>query len=212
MEPARSNQEWREDLRAPGPRRERALEDLRGALGRGMPFALQRWLAPTNPAFDALIEETIQETLMQALDKLDTFRGESKFTTWVHKIGIRLALSELRRKRWEDVSLQDLLGPDDAAPVLERLDAEHPNPDELIEQRDLIEQVKRYIDEELTERQRKALVAVGIKGMPTEEVARRLGTNRNALYKLLHDARLKLKGRLAQDGLDPAEILASFER
>ncbi len=72
--------------------------------------------------------------------------------------------------------------------------------------------VNHYIQEELTERQRKALMAVGVKGMPTAEAARQLGTNRNALYKVLHDARLKLKGRLAQDGLDPEELLGVFER
>jgi len=49
------------------------------------------------------------------------------------------------------------------------------------------------VREELTERQRQALVAVRIQGMPLAEVARCMNTNRHALYKLLHDARQRLK-------------------
>jgi RNA polymerase sigma-70 factor (ECF subfamily) len=66
------------------------------------------------------------------------------------------------------------------------------------------------IANELTDRQRQALVAVRIYGMPLAEVARRMDTNRNALYKLLHDARQKLKKRLLAKGLSEEEILAAF--
>jgi RNA polymerase sigma-70 factor (ECF subfamily) len=63
----------------------------------------------------------------------------------------------------------------------------------------------------LTEKQRTALMAVALRGMPLEEVARRMGTERNTLYKLLHDARLKLKKQLEKEGLSPAEVMATFE-
>jgi RNA polymerase sigma-70 factor (ECF subfamily) len=43
-----------------------------------------------------------------------------------------------------------------------------------------------------------------------EEAARRLGTNRNALYKMLHDARLRIKKRLAAEGLSPEDVLAAM--
>lgn len=62
--------------------------------------------------------------------------------------------------------------------------------------------------EELTDRQRQALVAAEIEGMPLEEVARRMGTNRNALYKLLHDARRRLKRRMIAEGISPQDLLA----
>ncbi|MEK7329060.1 MAG: sigma factor-like helix-turn-helix DNA-binding protein, partial [Chloroflexota bacterium] len=65
--------------------------------------------------------------------------------------------------------------------------------------------------EELTAKQLQAMIAVGVKGMPLEEAARRMGMKRNALYKLLHDARLRLKRRLAREGLSAAELLAVFE-
>jgi RNA polymerase sigma-70 factor (ECF subfamily) len=66
--------------------------------------------------------------------------------------------------------------------------------------------------EELTDKQRQAMMAVSVKGMPIEEVARRMGTNRNALYKLMHDGRLRLKNRLAREGLTPEDVLSVFEQ
>ena len=71
--------------------------------------------------------------------------------------------------------------------------------------------VGRLIDEELTEKQRQAMVATTIQGVPLEEVARQMGMKRNALYKLLHDARLRLKQRLAKEGLTPEDIWSVFE-
>jgi RNA polymerase sigma-70 factor (ECF subfamily) len=68
---------------------------------------------------------------------------------------------------------------------------------------------RRFIDEELTERQRTALLAA-LGGMPLEAVADRMGTNRNALYKLLHDARKRLKKRMAAEMLSPREVLSAF--
>ena len=69
-----------------------------------MPFALSKWLPSGDPGFDALAEETTQETLVRVMDKIDTFRGQSKITTWVYKIAVHIALSELRCHRWRDVS------------------------------------------------------------------------------------------------------------
>jgi RNA polymerase sigma-70 factor, ECF subfamily len=55
------------------------------------------------------------------------------------------------------------------------------------------------------------VVAVILEGMPISEVATRMGTNQNALYKLLHDARRKLKRRMEAAGLSPQEVLAAFD-
>ena len=72
--------------------------------------------------------------------------------------------------------------------------------------------VRRIIDEELTERQRQALILLGVQDMPMEDAARKLKTNRNALYKLLHDARLRLKNRLSIEDINAHEVLALFEQ
>ena len=86
-----------------------------------------------------------------------------------------------------------------------------PGPEARAEQRDALERVRRIIAEELTDKQRRAVVAIGIKGMPMEEVAKRMKTNRNALYKLMFDARIRLKKRLKDEGLNVEELLNLFE-
>jgi len=74
----------------------------------------------------------------------------------------------------------------------------------------MVEALQSFIAEELTDRQREAMVAVMFEGMPLEEAARRMGTNRNALYKLLHDARKKLKKRIEAEGLSPQKVLEAL--
>ncbi|OGO17949.1 MAG: hypothetical protein A2Z14_03185 [Chloroflexi bacterium RBG_16_48_8] len=207
----RSNDDWRRDLIKSGQAQEAALADLRGIITRGLPYALSKWLSPSDPQFDALVEETAQETLVRVLSHLDTFEGRSKFTTWVHKIAVRIAITELRRKRWKDTSLDDLLAEDGAMVGLDLLAVPGPGPEDTTEQSELLDQVRRIIAEELTEKQRNAIVAILIHGMPVDEVADRMEMRRNALYKLLHDARLRLKQRMDERGLNPKDVLASFE-
>ena len=79
------------------------------------------------------------------------------------------------------------------------------------EQADMMSHLRRIILEELTDKQRTAIVAAQINGMPIEEVARRMDMTRNALYKLIHDARLRLKKRMAEEGLSPEDVLQAFE-
>jgi RNA polymerase sigma-70 factor, ECF subfamily len=208
----RTNEQWLNDLQAKGPARESALADLRQIVLTGLPYALSKWLPTSDPRFASLAEEVAQDTLLRVLDKLETFEGRSQFTTWVHKIAVRIALTELRRKRWENVSLEELVE-NEEGPMMGGLMVDHQasTPEELVEGVDMMQRLQRIIAEELTERQRQSMVAVAIKGMPLEEVARRMGTNRNALYKLMHDTRLRLKHRLAQEGLTPEDVLAVFE-
>ena len=208
----RTNEAWLADLRANGETRSMALEDLRGIIQKGLPYALSRWLPPDQPQFNALVDEVTQETLLRVLDQLDTFEGRSQFTTWVHKIAVRIALTELRRKRWRDSSLDELTENEDTPPPPGLLADSHAGPETSAERSDMLVRVRRIIDEELTDRQREALILLGVKDMPMEDAARRLKTNRNALYKLLHDARVRLKSRLSMEDISPHEVLALFEQ
>jgi RNA polymerase sigma-70 factor (ECF subfamily) len=210
--PNRTNQEWLDDLRSSGERHEAALADLRQLVLRGLPYALDKWLSTSDPRFESLAEEVAQDTLLRVMDRLETFEGRSQFTTWVHKIAVHIALTELRRKRWENVSLDDLVDGDTYPPVVSLMvDPRAASPENIVEGADLMQIVQRIIAEELTEKQRKAMIAIVFKGMPIEEVAHRMEMNRNALYKLMHDARLRLKRRLIAEGLSPEDVLVSFE-
>jgi RNA polymerase sigma-70 factor (ECF subfamily) len=207
----RTNDEWLNDLKSKGPEMDDALTDLRAVIMRGLPYALSSWLSPADPQFDDLIEEVAQETLLRVLSHMDTFEGRSKFTTWVQKIAVRLAITELRRKRWQDTSLDGLLEAEGTAVGVRLMVDPSPSPETTTEQSQLMDDIQRLIEEELTEKQKKAMVAIRIHGMPMEEVARQMDMTRNALYKLLHDARIRLKKRMEEEGLTPEDVLASFE-
>ena len=105
----RSNEQWLANLKSSGSEQEAALSDLRAIIMKGLPYALSKYLSPKDPNFEALSEEVAQDTLLRVLDRMDTFQGRSQFTTWIHKIAVRIALTELRRRKWRDVSLNDLL-------------------------------------------------------------------------------------------------------
>ena len=203
----RSNQEWLDALKSPGAERDRALAELRALLVRGLNYALRGWRRTAGRDFEALAEDFCQEALLRILDNLDSFEGRSRFTTWAHKIAVRVALTELRRKRWQDVSLDKLVAEDGAESMMSTDEA---GPETEAERTDLMAWMKRIMMEELTEKQRKAIAAIAFGGMPLEEVARRMDTNRNALYKVIHDGRVRLKRRLAREGMNPQDILESM--
>ncbi|MFO7943170.1 MAG: sigma-70 family RNA polymerase sigma factor [Anaerolineales bacterium] len=203
----RTNHEWLDELR--GPNKDQAIEDLREFLIEGLGYALGDH---HRENMDVLIEDFVQEALIRILDNLDSFRGESKLTTWAQKIALRIAYSEFRRKRWEDVSIERFIPEDsgtDFTPAI--LTDPDPTPEQVTTQDKMIQNIIYRVEEELTDRQRKAIYAVMFGGMPLQEVAKQMGTNRNALYKMIYDARKKLKESLLRDGLTPEEILATFE-
>ena len=199
----RTNEQWLKELRGPNP--DVALADLYDLLVRGLGAALGGY----GSGVEANFGDFAQEALIKITANLDSFRGESRFTTWAQKIAVNVALTELKRKRWRDVSLQELLarrGAADREPEESR-----PTAEQLALQNAVLRELRRVIDEELTERQREAIVAVLLEGMPISEVARRMGTTQNALYKLVHDARKKLKRQMEAAGLSAEEVLAVFD-
>jgi RNA polymerase sigma-70 factor (ECF subfamily) len=199
----RTNEQWLADLRGPSP--DEALADLYALLVRG----LRAGLGSYGGGVDANAEDFAQEALIRITDNLGSFREESRFTTWAQKIAMNVALTELKRRRWRDVSLQDLFARRQAA-NREPADTQL-SPEQLALQNAVLQELRRMVDEELTDRQQEAVVAVILEGMPIAEVARRMGTNQNALYKLLHDARKKLKRQMEAAGLSAEDVLAVFD-
>ena len=208
----RTNDEWLSSLRSQGELQEKALADLAEIIQNGLPYALSKWIQQDDPRFSPLAEEVTQETLLRVLAHLNSFEGRSRFTTWVYTIAVRVALTELRRAKWKETSLDQLTeGPDVDDEPRDFPDAEV-NIEKSTEKRELMSVINKIMMEELTEKQRTAMMAVAVQNMPLEEVARRMGTNRNSLYKLLHDARVKIKHHMEKQGFSPSELFSVFER
>lgn len=209
MSQQRTNEEWLEQLS--DPMSNEALEDLRAILLRGLRASLSNKI---RTDLDAITEDFVQDALLKILDNLETFRGESRFTTWAQKIAIHVAYTELRRRRWKDVSLQDMTTTDEGDEYTPAFMTDPSSgPEREASQNDMLGLVYEMIENDLTDRQREALVAIVQGGMPIDEVAIRMDTNRNALYKLLHDARKRMQQTLVErTGFSAMEVLAMFER
>jgi RNA polymerase sigma-70 factor, ECF subfamily len=212
---ARSNAEWLAELQGDAQTQAAALDDLRERLKRSIHFYLTQErsdLRGYSPAdLVAMAEDLAQDATLRVMANLTHFRGESQFTTWANKIAVRLAISDLRRSRYRDFSL-DALTSDSEMPL--RLGIEEdsqPTPETIAEQDDVMQRIERALREALTERQYQALVAVAVQGVPMDVVAERMGTNRNALYKLIHDARRKLRAHLEAQGLSTDYMLRLFQ-
>lgn len=194
--------DWVERLTAGGIGRDVVLEELRRILVRGLMHALR-----SRGGGEAFAEDIAQEALLRILESLNSFEGRSRFTTWAMTIAIRIGISELRRKRFQDVSLERITGGENlnVDPTLELA-----GPAEHHEKRAFIlETLKQLVEESLTEKQR-TVVQADLAGMPIEEIARRLSTNRNAVYKMFHDARQKLRAGFAAAGITAEDVRAAL--
>jgi len=208
----KTNDEWVRALRTHGIEQEDALKDLRERLLHGM----RAYLAENGGYRSALsseeatqiVEDCAQEALLTIREKIDTFRGESRFTTWATTVAIRLLLAELRRRRWKKVSIESPRIGHDLGPA-EALQTR--NPEMTLQQTEFWSMLKGIVEKDLTSRQRFVLIASAFQGMPLDMVAETLGSNRDNVYKVLYDARKKLKECFNKRGLTQEEILQIFE-
>ena len=195
------SREWLEALSDTGATREAAIERLHALLLRAARFEVarrQRAVGISGGPGDLsdLAMHSADDALVAILSKLHTYRGESRFTTWVYKFALLEAAVEVRRRPWHgrEVPLE--------TDGWERLlDDRQATPGDQAEASELIRAVRDAIAEVLTPHQRAVLVAITLNDVPIDVLAERRGTTRGALYKTLHDARRKLRARLAQDGL-----------
>lgn len=197
-------------LNAGGPEREAAVVELHALLLKAARFEVNR-RRDSLPHLrggdhEDLAQQSADDALLAVLGKLDQFRGESRFTTWAYKFALLEAGVKVRRRAWQgrEVPLED-----QAWAVL--ADARRGVAHET-ETRDLIAALGEEIERSLSPHQRAVLVAVTLNDVPIDVLAERLGSNRGALYKTLHDARRKLRRALAERGLDPGGNDRSEER
>ncbi len=213
MNKHRSNVEWVSELQATGAVQAAAINDLRAYLLRAAQYSLNKGrgeLGHFGPAdIDQLAQDVAQDALVAILRHVNEFRSDSKFTTWAYKFAVNFSLVAARKERWKRVSLEDILN-GDLPEGLVRDDHAAVNPSRAAQQSEAWATVRDIVEHSLTERQRQVLKAIVFDDVPLDEVARHWNSNRNATYKLLHDARRKLKVELEARGLHVAEVLDLF--
>ena len=191
--------EWIEALCSAGAAREEALERLHGLLLHASRFEVARRRRAmgfgAGGDLDDLAMQAADDALVAILRRLHTFRGDSHFTTWAYKFALLEAGMRVRRRAWHgrEVPLEQ----DGWAQLPDR----GASPGDDAETAELLAAVRDAIAEVLTPHQRAVLVAIALNDVPIDVLAERLATTRGALYKTLHDARRKLRARLAADGL-----------
>ena len=216
MSTSRTNQEWLHDLRTSGPEQETAIADLRDLLLRAALYFFSRNVGDFKGLSQDEImqraEDCAQDALMAVMNHLSEFRGDSKFTTWAYKFAINMAMMAARRERWKNVSLDELASSDENTffEWVMKDTSEGVAPEQSAMQAEVQRIIQQVIQHDLTDKQRRVLVMMVFHEVPLDEMVRYLGTSRNAVYKTLHDARLKLKRALKARGFEVSETLTLF--
>jgi RNA polymerase sigma-70 factor (ECF subfamily) len=195
---SRDGEPWPEQLRPGHPRREHAMAELREVLLRVAFHELSRrrgqLRSVTGPELDDLAHQAANDALVNILARLEDFRGLSRFTTWAGKFVAFEVSCKVARHAWRrhPPSREEL--------ALERVpDTLAPRPGQRLAQREQLSALSVALGE-LTDRQREVFVAIALNDVPSDVLADRLGTNRNAIYKNLFDARRNLRASLAAAG------------
>jgi len=190
--------EWLRVLGGAGPGREAALARLHAMLLRIAQREARRRgprLLIAGPELEDLAYQAAADALMAITGKLGQFRGESRFTTWAYRFVIVEVSAKLGRHFWRRPDVR--LGAADWEQLPGRFGLE---PAQEAGWRDLLAALRRAVDTDLTARQREVFVAIVLNGVPLDAVAARLGSTRNAVYKMMFDARRKLRAVLAANG------------
>jgi RNA polymerase sigma-70 factor (ECF subfamily) len=186
------SQAWWERLHGEEPTRSSADAELHERLRREAAFHIRD--RARNRAevlrgdIDDLAMEAADGALTVLLRKLDDYRGESQFWTWARRFAALEALASIRRRIGHDrIGISR-----DPELVLDVPDPAH-SAQELLESRELLQRVNEVIETQLTDRQRTVLIAVAVNGLSAAALADELHATRGAIYKSLHDARVKVR-------------------
>jgi RNA polymerase sigma-70 factor (ECF subfamily) len=192
------SQQWVRQLKVEHPRYDHTVERLHDVLRRVARSELSRRRhqigSVSGPEFDDLAQQAADDAVVNVLAKLDEFRGLSRFTTWAYKFAMFEVSAKVARHAWrrQSPAVEEL-------PWDKLVDPLAPRPDDRLEQRSQLDALTAAVGE-LTDRQRKVFVSVALNEISIDVVALELGTNRNAVYKNLFDARRRLRERMADAG------------
>jgi RNA polymerase sigma-70 factor (ECF subfamily) len=193
------SQEWLRVLGAPdGPEHEAGLDRLNQLLLRIARSEVRRRRARTpiaGPELDDLAVQAADDAMLSILSRIGTFRGESRFTTWAYSFVMFEVSGKIGRHYWKNA----LPSPsaEDWEQLPARLDAD---PSTHAEASDLVAAVREAVGQTLTAHQRKVFVALVLDGVPLDALAIELGANRNSIYKVMFDARRKIRAHLVAHG------------
>jgi RNA polymerase sigma-70 factor, ECF subfamily len=190
---------WVERLHPDHPRHEQTAAKLHDLLQRAAIHELHRRRgqleALSGPERDDVAQQCANDAMMKILPRIDDFQGLSRFTTWAYKFVIFEVSSKVARhaRQHHPPSPEDL--------TWEQLpDTLAPRPGDQVERREQLAALTRAVEEDLTPRQREVFAAIALNDVPIDALALHLGSNRNAIYKNLFDARRKLRASLAAAG------------
>ena len=190
--------EWVRTLSSFGAEREAALARLHELLlriARRETHRRSSQLRVTGPELDDLAYQAAADALLGITGKLGQFRGESRFTSWAYKFVIFEVSTKIGRHFWRNPSVP--LDAEDWDRLPDRLG---PQPAQESERRELTDALRHAVDNELTQRQRQVFVAIVLNGVPLDALVAELGSTRGAIYKIMFDARRKLRAILAANG------------
>jgi RNA polymerase sigma-70 factor (ECF subfamily) len=210
----RTNEEWLSELNTDGVKQAEAIADLWDLLKHGCRYTVNRHSSELDrfelQQIEQFVEDCAQDALMSILKHISEFRGDSKFTTWAYKFAINITLTAMRRESWKNISLDQLLEQKSENSLALSEDEPGNNPDLLLHRKAIWEAIQSVIQNDLTEKQQQVIKLMVFDEVPMDLVCDHLGTNRNAVYKLLHDARRKLKQQIQAQGFGVAELMDLF--
>ena len=140
-------------------------------------------------------EDVMQDAFLKSYQNLDRFQGDSRFYTWLVRIAVNEALMKLRKRRPNQVSLDEPLTDDGDDSVFREIEDWGPSPEKRFAQTELNEILSNVIGE-LDPIFRVAFLLRDVEGLPTEETAQILGISVAAVKSRLLRARLKLRQKL----------------
>ena len=181
-----------------GPRREEATGRLRERLLRIAHGEINRRRARLGfggPELEDIAEQAASDATLAVLAKLGEFRGDARFTNWAAKFAILEVSSKVGRHLWRKDGVHL-----DAAAWERMPDRFGLGPGREAESHELLGALRRAVETQLSDRQRRIFEAIVLNEVPLDVLVIELGSNRNAIYKSLFDARRKLRADLVANG------------
>ncbi len=157
-----------------------------------------------GPELNDLAHQAADDAMVAVLRKLDTFRGESRFTTWAYRFVVLEVSNKLGRHFWLKPSVS--LDAEEWERIPDRFGAD---PLAQAQHHDLIVAVQHAMRETLTDHQHRFFVAIVIDGIPMDAMVAQSGLKRGAIYKAVFDARRKIRAYLTANGYLDGEVTSA---